>query len=651
MAKGGKDTSTDKLLNVIRGKGDAPAGSAGGAAAGAKRGKGKGPGRAAASAKGPRGARVARKSSSKVVVGVDIGPDSLRIARVNHSGGRPKLLGFHRVPFETPDAPDRPDFPQFLRASLSETCGSLKGYEVWSLVSSAKSELWHIQIPKVPRRQIPDAVYWTVKKEKQFDEREFILDFEVQEEVMEKGQPKLSIMVYLTPRKQVEQLKTLFSKAGVKLAGATISPIAIQTLFRSRWVESGARTYSHLYVGRNWSRIDIFKDNHIVLSRGIKAGTNSMVEALMENYSSLGGTGEATISLSMEDELPQLGSTQGLTQEQAKHVLRSKLLGYDMSLDQPGGELGQEDVLRMIRPAVERLVRQVERTFEYHTTTMGKERVEKIFFSGEITTNRMLMEFIHTQLGITSHLLDPLSPEYVGPGALGPVTESERLEYNLVLALALSDNAITPNLLFTYKAKEKERQVRRLDNAIMASAGIVIVILFGIYLWQQTVIGAKQSEIAGLQVQLNRYQPQVDRNLLIQWAQKVNQKNIDLKRASRMYEGLSVVSELARLTPPGIKIADMQLDLGPGESEGGQEQQEQRGRRARSAQREEPERVLILDAVILGDSDAFDTMLTSYLIKLENSRLFKTPVIHKRVVEDFATSGEVLHFVIHINLV
>lgn len=649
MAKGGKDTSTDKLLNVIRGKGDAPGGSAGGVAAGgAKRGKGKGQGKAAKPAQAPRGVKMARKSTSKIVVGVDIGPDSLRIARVSHTGGRPKLLGFHRVPYETPDAPDRPDFPQFIKSSLADTCGSPKGYDVWSLVSSAKSELWHIQIPRVPRRQIPDAVYWTVKKEKQFEEREFILDFEVQEEVVEKGQPKLSIMVYLTPRKQVEQLKSLFSKAGVKLAGATISPIAIQTLFRSRWVDSGARTYSHLYVGRNWSRIDIFKDNHIVLSRGIKAGTNSMVEALMENYSSLGGTGEATISLGLEDELPQLGSTQGLTQEQAKHVLRSKLLGYEMSSTQSGAELGQEDVLRMIRPAVERLVRQVERTFEYHTTTMGKERVEKIFFSGEVTTNRMLMEFIHTQLGITSHLLDPLSPEYVGPGALGPVTESERLEYNLVLALALSDNAITPNLLFTYKAKEKERQVRRMDNAIMASAGIVVVILFGIYLWQQTVIGAKQDEISGLQAQLNKYQPQVDRNLLIQWAQRVNQKNIDLKRASSMYEGLSVVSELARLTPPSIKVADMQLDLGPGAVE---KQQEQKGGRGRQAQKEEPKRVLVLDAVVLGDPETFDTALTSYLIKLENSRLFEAPVIHKRVVEDFSTSGEVLHFVIHINLV
>jgi len=210
--KGGKDTSTDKLLNVIRGKGDASAGSSDGAGAGQGKGK-KGRGKGAGSARAPRGAKVARKSTSKVVVGVDIGPDSLRIARVSHSGGRPKLLGFHRIPYETPDAPDRPDFPQFLKAKLAETCGSPKGYEAWSLVSSAKSELWHIQIPKVPRRQIPDAVYWTVKKEKQFDDREFILDFEVQEEVVEKGQSKLSIMVYLTPRKQVESLNRPLKKS------------------------------------------------------------------------------------------------------------------------------------------------------------------------------------------------------------------------------------------------------------------------------------------------------------------------------------------------------------------------------------------------------------------------------------------------------
>ncbi|MCK4533946.1 MAG: hypothetical protein KAT81_00365 [Syntrophobacterales bacterium] len=52
-----------------------------------------------------------------------------------------------------------------------------------------------IRIPKVGKRQLENAVCWTAKKNIAFDERQTILDFEVQGEMVESGITKLSVLV------------------------------------------------------------------------------------------------------------------------------------------------------------------------------------------------------------------------------------------------------------------------------------------------------------------------------------------------------------------------------------------------------------------------------------------------------------------------
>ncbi|GAB7081739.1 hypothetical protein [Megalodesulfovibrio paquesii] len=672
MAAGGKTTSTERLLDIIRGKGkgeagakaaapheqielvDAPSVSAVDASAKGKAGAGQG--KPASRRLSLAASKKVKGSGSGLVVGVDIGPDSLRLAKVSQSSGRSRLLGVSRVPYVSGETPDSPGFAGFLAAEIRKFAGGTKGYECWSLISSAKAELWHVLIPKVPRSQIQEAVFWTVKKEKQFDEREFVLDFEVQGEVMDKGQPKISIMVYLAPRKQVEDLKTLFARAGIKLSGATISPIAVQTLFRSRWIEASAKTYAHLYVGRNWSRIDILIDDNIVLSRGIKAGTNSMVEALMENYNMMGRgggdismPGDSVINLQLDDEteLAPMAPTRAMSVDQAKHVLRAKLLGQSLAVGEAGAELSEQEVLRMIRPAVERLVRQVERTFEYHTTTMGKDRVEKIFFSGEICSNQLLIDFIQAQLGIAHQLMDPLGPGGLAGGAsAGALSPSERLDYNLVVALGLSSNAITPNLLFTYKDKEKQRQLKRVDMVVFLGFLAAVALLGGVFVWQQSVISDREAELSLQKTKLAQYAPPASEEELLKWAKKVNEKNRQLKRASKIYESLAVIKEVSELTPSEVRIVSMDMEFGADLPE-----KAATGKKSGSKSNQDRiPRLLILDGVVLGDPNNYDLVLTSFMIRLENSKLFGLPIIHKRSVEEFSTSGSVLRFTVHINM-
>ena len=252
-------------------------------------------------------------------------------------------------------------------------------------------------------------------------------------------------MVYTAPRQEIEDLKALFSRIGWPLTGISIVPFSVQNLFRTGWIPALEGTVASLFIGNDFSRIDIYSADNLVMTRGIKAGLSSMVEALVERF----------------NERKQDPETPALTIEQGRKIIRS------LSPDSPplqetdaGVDLRKEDIFEMIQPALERLSRQVERTFEHYATMMPGERIVRIYVSGAMNIYQPIVEYVGSQLGIPSAVLDPLSEQ---ESAACPDVEdtdciSERIAFGPALGLALSDSDHTPNLMFTYKDKERTDQ-------------------------------------------------------------------------------------------------------------------------------------------------------------------------------------------------
>ena len=104
-----------------------------------------------------------------------------------------------------------------------------------------------------------------------------IFDFELQGEIVDQDKPKYSVMVYTAPKAEIEKVKTLFSDMGITLAGITTVPFAVQNIFRSKWMPASEEIFASLFIGNNFSRIDVYNKENLVMTRGIKTGSsNSM---------------------------------------------------------------------------------------------------------------------------------------------------------------------------------------------------------------------------------------------------------------------------------------------------------------------------------------------------------------------------------------
>ncbi len=303
-----------------------------------------------------------------ITVGVDLGHDDIKMVKMSRiSDQKYEMLEYARVPFDQDVDRQSPQFPQFLRPLMMDFCGNSKNVNLWCTIPSARVETRQIRIPKVNPKQIPNSVYWSFKKVSAFDERENIFDFEILGEIEEGDRPKIDVMAYTVLQKEVRELKEIFNKAGFPLQGISIVPFAFQSLLRAGRIGTDEMNVSSLYIGRDWSRIDIFSEGNLMLSRGIKAGVKTMIEALRTEIE--GNLFELSIAKSPTKDSARIRAIKKKLKnelEQAQQLFFGVIHDRAPSpLDERQRLLKEDKIFKMILPALERLIRQVERTLRH----------------------------------------------------------------------------------------------------------------------------------------------------------------------------------------------------------------------------------------------------------------------------------------------
>ncbi len=573
-----------------------------------------------------------------ISMGVDLGHDDLKLVKITRiSDHKFELLDYTRIPFDPEISKDNDRFPQFLRQHLARFCDHSKNLELWCTIPSARVETRQIRIPKVNQKQIANSVYWTYQRISPFNDEEKLFDFELLGETEEDGKPKIDVMAYTAPQAEIKNLKDLFSKSGCPLTGISIVPFSFQSLLRSGRIETGEPHVSSLYIGRDWSRIDIFSEGNLMLSRGIKAGVTTMIEALRAE---------------IEDNLFELSIAKSPSKDTARIRSIKKKLKYELDqahrlffgvihdtpaqpMDERQRLLKEDKIFKMISPAVERLVRQVERTLRHFALNFDNARVGKIYISSGVNLHRHIVEYIGEELGIPTEAVNPFveSTNFV---SLLPSPEniSEQSSYAPAMGMALSNNTLTPNFLFTYKDKQKAAGSQRINRTTFGGFLLIMALCVGLSFWQERTNSDKEYQVTRLQQQLNAFTLRVDKNLILKLVSEVKANNRMISQIGEKYLGLAVISELADLTPTNIRLLNLSARLA----------------RQPGKKKSEVKKSLVIEGIVQGNRLTLESALAAYLMDLKSSPLFKQPKINKKSYVNFEDKP-VLKFTARLDLV
>lgn len=627
MARPDEISSTERLLSLIRTKGDHDTGVASSPVAL--------PTKNAKKEEPPKWGRQTSRGSRRkgMRVGVDIGEKDIKLVAVGMGLDRkPVLMNWAIMPMEPDIAKDANNLARFLKSALSGFGANNRKIELWGCISSANVETRAMRIPKVPAKQIPNAVLWAFRKEAAFNEKTDIFDYHIIGEILEENTPKLQVMASTAPKNEVDGLKRLFIKCGYPLSGISIVPFALQNLFRFGWLETNDKDVCALFIGRDWSRIAIFSKGNLVLSRDIKAGMISLVQAVSEGIASL--RDEISFQmLDMRDRAWEDTSDQRmqLDEDQSQQLLDDFI---DPADDGKSPALSEKDLFDMIRPALDRILRQVEMTFAHYNQHFSGQRVQRIYISGQISGQPLVSGYFNDQLGLEVEGMDPFGQSTLAKGVQVPDEKRVCSDFTPAAGLALSSMSRTPNFLYTFKDKVRKRSIRRFDSSVLVMFALVMVLFGGAYQYLAHENRIKDRGVVRLQAELDQFSPRLDKNLVMELAGQTVLRMKRLSSISRRYLGLAVVNEIARITPDKVKLVSLTAEFGPlgGKSKGGKT------------------RYLVVDGVVLGDRLTFDVVLAGYMLELGNSPLFEKPSIEKRSLE-ILDSEDVLRFAVRLNMI
>ena len=585
-----------------------------------------------------------------VTIGVDIGYDDLKLVKIRRvSDQNYEMLEYARVPFNPEIPRESPEFHTFLRPTLAEFRRSARTADIWCTISSARVETRQLRIPKVSPRQIPNAIYWSYQREAAFAEKEKVFDFEILGEVQDEQSVKIDVLAYTAPLDEVITLKNIFAKANFPLTGISIVPFAFQTLLRARRIEAPDQHVSSLYIGRDWSRIDIFSDGNLMLSRGIKAGVRTMMEALRKEIES--GSKGISLVKAPDEEVGRIRSVKKklkLDLELAQQYFFGYIPG-STPLDVAGKKLriNENKIFGMIQPALERLIRQVERTIRHYALNYENARVSKIFISSGVNPHQRILNYIGDELGMPTEVLNPFSESgNFLPHVPVPDSVSERSSFAPAMGMALADNSRTPNFLHTYKDKRLWVRNQYINRAVFAAFILLMAVCVGISFWQERLIRDKGEQKVQLQQHLEGYNLRVDKNLILKLVEDIRIKNRADRAIGKKYLNLAVIGEVVNLTPANIRLLSISTQLGPlpdkkPPAEAKTKKQKQK--------MQPPPKILILEGIVRGERLSLEAALAGFLMELKNSPLFDQPTINKKSFE-FSGNDEVLRFTAKLNL-
>lgn len=554
----------------------------------------------------------------RFTVGVDIGREFICLVKTARTADNRYSLIDEKIIKYNPESSDSLEFKTFLRSSIVDFCGTLADCDIWTKISTREVNVYFITIPRVPKKQQGKVIFWSAKKEGFIDEERQIYDFEIQGEVVEQGAPKYAVMFYTVHKEEINRIKSLAEDIGLNLAGITIVPFAMQNIFRSEWVPSTEEIFASLFIGDNYSRIDVYNRENLVMTRGIKTGSSSsMAEAIVSHLR------ENTCGIKLDHQeakkiLCSMGSTTGELKE------TETFKGFR-----------KDEIMEMITPVWERLARQVDLTLK--TSSIGNKKVEKIYILSSVNFDQSILDYMSAQLDTKTEFFDPFKNRKAA-GSEQTLSFSDRTMISPALGFALSDNSRTPNVIFTHQEKNQENKARRMNRIVFMSFLAALLVCLMTLFYQGARLASIKQNNAVLEKELALQGPLLSEESMRQALDKVKMQRKLAHQYSQKYLGIAVIGAISDLTPQDVRLISLQF-------------REATLSTAAGADKASKENVndLVMEGILSGKKELLESELTQYVMKLESSAIFRNVSVQKKNIVNY-NKKDVIHFVLSAKL-
>jgi type IV pilus assembly protein PilM len=421
------------------------------------------------------------------LVGIELNPDSVQVAHLVRSGKR-----IVRV-----DGADRP-----LRASDVGSIGQrvahqaglrdvvqklgLRGKPAAATLQGSEIHVRRLTLPILRRSEILSALALECRKHVSFPIEDAEIRYEILNKTAATAASGLQLLVAVAHRRAVEETRDAMEGAGLRPVALTVRPVGLRALLRSIRRIHRDEVVAYLELGERQSQIIVLRGDEIRFTREFEIGGATLTDALR----SIVVPGQGTIEL---------------TQQEAEQLKRTSGIPYGEEELGAAGPIPLSAVSVMLRPVLERLVRELLNSFDYCNEQFLGEAVTRVVVHGEGSQVRNLPAYLSGILELPVERAD-LSQEALAltpPAAGGPRGHLSGLAVGLCMLGRGSLNFLEPA-----RAGISYRVAEAIPQRIAAAAAVVL--LLSVSLPAQVTVMRERQEVGRLQSALISLEPRTD---------------------------------------------------------------------------------------------------------------------------------------------
>lgn len=435
---------------------------------------------------------------------LDIGSSSIKFIRAE--GGRILDYGIKEIG-------EAAEIPMILQQVVKE----FKPSQVLTFVSGPAVSIRQAPFPKMTRRELRDAILLRLEKYSPFTIEESILDFRVLGPMREGGAVKDNVMVVAARKDTVTDHISTIKKANLEPTGITVIPFTLAGAVRKFARVRPEEAVCLLDIGAEFTNIVFMKGDRLDLARTITTAGNAVTEAM-------------TVSVTLDT-----GQPLSLSREEAEELKREYGVAREDSPEKTSSGIPLKTLLVLQRPALERLIAEINRSIDYYKREFTEARVDRILLCGGTAATKNIREFLSANLQIKAETFDPLK---IGNLYKRGTTTPQEIGYRLVGAIGLLCDAMVVDLMPHELRAQRQAVVDTRIVAILALLWIPALIV----IWAMLAVTARPTDIRAKQKELEA-------------AKRANQAYFDLQ--AQYNENLAKAKGLSDIVGAVPKTVDL----------------------------------------------------------------------------------------------
>lgn len=417
------------------------------------------------------------------VIGLDMGCASIKLAQFSQKDAK---LTLKRLKIQEIDC--QKDTRQAQLDALKSLFKDINTQEaqVKVVINCPQSTTRILTIPFMPKSEIPEALKWEMKNFVSFNVEEAALDYEILQEVIQAGVKKLKVCVACSPQATINNYLGLLKEAGIHPALFTQPAFALKNII-TNFLPEEEQTIGILDIGCGLSELYLFQAEEFVFNRKLPVAGQNFTQDMSQVLVS------------------DLGKTQ-LTPQEAEEIKKKCGIPETASSDVLEGKISCVQLVSLLRPNLEKLAKEIERSFDFYREKEQGGKVEHLILLGGSSSLKGLAKNLTEELGIPIDSGNPLKGLVSEESAL--FKDNAASAHRFAQSLGVAKSAAHAVNLLPVEIKEQTRLLIE-RSSIKAAVTAVIAILILTYIGMNIRLGVYDKRIAAARLELGALAPHI----------------------------------------------------------------------------------------------------------------------------------------------